>query len=154
MPVVRISCLPADLTEAQLRDLHRAIVIGAVSVPEVGLKDETTMTVLFPSDMMSYGLGTEIIIEVISGVFGEKHLGHKVRSAFADAMVLAVKKFHPQSMVECFILPHNRTDGFSHSRASENYETTEARLRSQVGDAPQETVEPSGPEMSRQKCKG
>ncbi len=136
MPVVRVSCLPGNLTEDNLRDIHRSIVAGAVSVPEVGVKDEKTMTVLFPPDMMQYGLGSEIIIEVISGAFGEKNLGDSVRKKFADAMVLAVKRLFPQAMVECFILAYTRTDGFSHSSASEDYDTASRRLQPPVVPGP------------------
>ena len=135
MPVVRVSCLPWNLTEDNLRDIHRSIVAGAVSVPEVGVKDEKTMTVLFPPDMMEYGLGSEIIVEVISGTFGEKNLEDDVLKRFSNAMVLAVKKFHPQAMVECFILA-SRINGFSHSPASEDYDTASRRLQTPAASSP------------------
>jgi hypothetical protein len=105
MPVVRVSCLPADLTEEQLRDIHKSIVAEAMAMPEFGIKDERHMTVLFPPDMMSYGLGSEIIIEVLSGAFDRFDLGIDSKEKFARAMVRAVKKLHPEPMVECFIHP-------------------------------------------------
>lgn len=112
MPVVKVWCLPPIMKEEQLRELHQAIVAAAVSVPEVGVIDEKTMTTLFPKDMMEYGPGTEIVIEVISGAFEARSLDASVRNRFAESMVRAVKKFFPAAMVECFILPFNREYGF------------------------------------------
>ena len=113
MPIVKVWCLPADLTENQLRDIHKSIVAAAVSVKELGIIDEKSMTTLFPKDMMGYGLGTEIIIEVTSRQFNEH--GPKTRNHFAQALVEAVQKFFPKAMVECFILPFGIMDGFFHS---------------------------------------
>jgi len=61
--IVRVSCLPGNLTEDYLRFLHQKIV--GVSVKAYGIRDETSMLALFPKDMMTYGLGTEIFVEVI-----------------------------------------------------------------------------------------
>jgi len=114
MPVVKVWCLPADLTEEQLQALHRSIVDEAVSMPEFGIKDEKHITVLFPPDMMKYGLGSEIIIEVLTGVFHRLELPDEYKTKFARAMVRAVKRLHPGPMVECFIQPFKQEDGFYH----------------------------------------
>ena len=67
MPVIKVWCLP-QMTEEQLNKLHKNIVQAVVGITELGLKDESDMTCLFPPDMMSYGLGEEIVIEV-TGLF-------------------------------------------------------------------------------------
>jgi hypothetical protein len=130
MPVVKVWCLPDYLSEKDLRAIHKDIVAGAVSVPEVGVRDETSMTVLFPKDMMSYGLGTEVIIEVTSGAFGERNLGVEVRNRFATAMVHAVLKHIKGVMIECFILPYRREDGFYQSPG--NLSVTEGPHHGQI----------------------
>lgn len=111
MPVVKVWCLPDGLSEDDLRTIHKSIVAEAVA-QNVGIKDETTMTVLFPPDMMKYGLGSEIIIEVLTGLFVRQGLGADAREKFAKAMVRAVKKLYHEPMVECFIYPFKREDGF------------------------------------------
>ena len=111
MPVVKVWCLPDGLKEDDLRAIHKSIVAEAVA-QDVGIKDETTMTVLFPPDMMKYGLGSEIIIEVLTGLFVRQGLGADAREKFAKAMVRAIKKLYPKPMVECFIYPFQRRDGF------------------------------------------
>ena len=60
--VVKVWCLPRQ-TEAQLQSLHRALVAATVT-PDIGVKGENDMMVLFPPDMMDYGLGSEILVEV------------------------------------------------------------------------------------------
>jgi|ERR1035437_4106044 hypothetical protein len=119
MPVVKVWNLPPSSTDEERKALRREIVAGAASVPEVSVKDGTNMAVLFPKVMISHGLGTEIIIEVTSGMFAERRLGPKGRRRFAMEMVRAVKKFHREAMVECFILPYRRSDGFYHCKAGE-----------------------------------
>lgn len=119
MPVVKVWCLPAGLTEDQLRALHQSVVNEAVAMPEFGIKDETHMTVLFPKDMMMYGLGSEIIIEVLTGMFHRLELPDEAKTKFARAMVRAVKKLHPEPLVECFITPFKRSDGFYDSPEGE-----------------------------------
>ena len=81
-------------------------------MPEYGIKDERYMTVLFPPDMMKKGLGSEIIIQVLTSMFHRLGSSDEAKVAFARAMVRAVKKFHPNAMVECFIPPFRREDGF------------------------------------------
>ena len=126
MPVVKVWCLPADLTEDRLREIQRAIVVATVSVPDVGVKDEHSMVVLFPKDMMMYGLGTEIIIEIYGCVFEDKQLDTPVRNMLAGLMVSTLKQFFPSAMVECFILPYRSALGFYHSSARQSLNELEA----------------------------
>jgi len=110
MPVIKVWCLPS-MTEKQLRKLHRDIVEAVTLVKELGLKDETEMTCLFPSDMMSYGFGEEIIVEV-TGLFEKPERTDEVRNLLAMFLGGAVRKRFPQARIECFIFPFNPKQGF------------------------------------------
>lgn len=112
MPVIKVWCLP-QVPEEQLRKLHRDIVAAVVSVKELGLKDETEMTCLFPPDMdmMHYGLGEEIIIEV-SGLFEKPDRTKAVRQALAEALGKVARAMFPDAHVECFISSFNPAQGF------------------------------------------
>ena len=48
MPVIKVWCLPADLSEERFRELHKTIVAATVSVHELGLRGEDEMVTLFP----------------------------------------------------------------------------------------------------------
>lgn len=63
MLTIEVKCLP-DTPEEDLRKLYKAIVTSVRSIPELGIKDEIEMLVLFPKDMMQFGLGTNILIEI------------------------------------------------------------------------------------------
>lgn len=111
MPVIKVWCLP-EMEEAKLNDLHQAIV-GAVSgVVELSLKDENDMTTLFPSDLMKYGLGTDIIVE-ITGLDDKPERTHDVLKRLAKNTGESVSSFFPDAKVECFVHPFNHNqNGF------------------------------------------
>jgi hypothetical protein len=112
MPVIKVWCLPANQTEDDLNRLHGAIVEAVISVSELGFKDENDMTCLFPPDLMKYGLGTEIIVE-ISGLFKKSERTRKVRQQLAKSVGEAVKGLYPSTeKVECFVSSINQLDGF------------------------------------------
>ena len=66
--IVKIWCLPVLrdplYQEKQLLELHNMIVATTMGIPEFGVQSEKDMLNLFPADMMKYGLGKEILIEV------------------------------------------------------------------------------------------
>lgn len=103
MPVIKVWCLPSQ-TEEQLRAMHKSIVAAVVAVPELGLKDETEMTTLYPPDLMAYGLGTEIIVEV-TGLFEGPKRTDEVRQRLAEGLGKAIRTFFPDALVECFVHP-------------------------------------------------
>lgn len=118
MPVIKVWCLPADQSEEKLNDLHQSIVSAVISIPELGLKDENDMTCLFVPDLMSYGLGEEIIVE-ISGLFEKPERTDEVRQRLAENVGSNVKKLYPDAKVECFVSSFNPINGFWTS-ATEN----------------------------------
>ena len=110
MPVIKVWCLP-KLSERKLNKVFKGIVSAVESIPELGLKGEKSMTILFPVDMMKYGLGTEIIIEV-TGLFVNQERTNKVRERLAQAIGTTVKELFPKAMVECFVFPFDPSQGF------------------------------------------
>ncbi|MCX6763225.1 MAG: hypothetical protein NTZ97_00610 [Candidatus Moranbacteria bacterium] len=64
IPTVKTWCLPEGLDEKQFVDLHQCIVKVMANFQETGVKNEWDMLALFPRDLMAYGLGTEIKIEI------------------------------------------------------------------------------------------
>jgi hypothetical protein len=111
MPVIKIWCLPANQKEEELRKLHKDIVASVISIRELGLNNENDMTVLFPSDMMSYGLGSEIVIEV-SGLLEKPERTQEVRQRLAQGLGEGTKALYPDAKIECFVQSFNPAQGF------------------------------------------
>jgi hypothetical protein len=106
MPVIKVWCLsPMRDMEDKLRKLYEAIVAAVVEIPELGLKDGRDMTVLFPSDMMQFGLGKDIVVEV-DGLFVKPERTREVRQALALSLVDTIWNWdRTQTIqnVECFV---------------------------------------------------
>lgn len=105
MLVIKVWCLPL-MEEKRLNALHKAIVRGVCGVSELGLKDENDMTTLFPSDLMKYGLGTDIFVE-ITGPDDKPERTQEVRNHLARKVGGAVREFFPGAKVECCVQPFN-----------------------------------------------
>ncbi len=110
MPVIKVWCLPKS-TERKLNQVFEGIVKAVEGVPELGLKGKHSMTVLFPPDMMKFGLGTEIIIEV-TGLFKKPERTAEVRNRLAERLGKTLKEHFPKAMVECFVFPFDPKQGF------------------------------------------
>lgn len=117
MLVIKVWCLPR-FEEAQLKQLHRSLVEAVVGIPKFGVKDEKGMVCLFPSDMMQYGLGEEIIVEV-TGV-KEMWLGNDTESwhQLAARIGYAVREHLPEAHIECFVYGFRPTNGYWSSENS------------------------------------
>lgn len=111
MPIIKVWCLPSGQKEDDLNRLHQAIVKAVTSVNELGLKDQNDMTCLFPPDLMKYGLGEEIIVE-IGGLFQKPERDQKVRYQLAENVGKAVSKLYPKAKTECFVETIDPSDGF------------------------------------------
>ena len=116
MPIVRISCLP-QIPEEQLKKLYQDIVAAVVGIEELGLKNiDHAVTCLFPPDSMSYGLGDEVIIEVI-GLFEKPERTEEVRQRLAVALKDTVDAMFPEAFVECLIYaPFRPAWGYASNR--------------------------------------
>lgn len=112
MPIIKTWCLPPNQTEQDLNRLHKAIVSAVVGIPELGLHDENDITCLFPSDLMAYGLGDEIIVE-ISGLFEKPERTEEVLQYLAKKVGTAVQDLYPgTNKVECLVYSFNPKQGF------------------------------------------
>lgn len=63
MHILKVWCLPQGLTQKQLKKLFDDLIGAMKEVPELVVKDERGALILFPADLMTYGLGTEIYAE-------------------------------------------------------------------------------------------
>jgi phenylpyruvate tautomerase PptA (4-oxalocrotonate tautomerase family) len=111
MPVIKVWCLPLDQKQKDLKRLYSKIVKAVTSVSELDLKDGKDMTILFVPDLMEYGLGAEIIVE-ISGLFERPERTPEVLQRLAENVGSAVKELYPKAKVECFIYTFNPRQGF------------------------------------------
>ncbi len=128
MPVIKVMCLP-KLSEPELNGVFRGVISAVESVPELGLKGERSMTVLFPTDMMEYGLGTDIIVEV-TGLFVKSERTDEVRQRLAQAIGTTVKGLFPKAMVECFVFPFDPTQGFwTNPRMGRRHKPAQGEIR-------------------------
>lgn len=124
MPVIKVWCLP-KVGERKLNQVFKGIVSAVESVSELGLKGEQSMTILFPTDMMKYGLGTEIIVEV-TGLFVKPERTPEVRQRLAEAIRCVIRGFFEKAMVEVFVFPFDPAQGFSmNPRAVQRHKSTE-----------------------------
>lgn len=109
MLTIKTWCLPNDLSEEELNNLHEAIVYAVISIPEVGVKDESKMLNLFPKDMMGYGLGTEIVIEITKVPVNCSRI---ILNKLAKSVTLAVRRMLPKARVlECEATKINKNSG-------------------------------------------
>ncbi len=116
MPIIKLWCLP-PCTEEKLRKVFNDVVYAVTSVKELDLKSMNDMTVLFPPDMMAFGLGTSIVIEV-TGLFEKPERTPEVLSRLAENLGKTVNAHFYGAMVECFIYSFNPSQGFWCTRPS------------------------------------
>ena len=122
MLVIKVWCLP-NLNEIKLNQVFEDLVKAVESVPELGLKGKDSITVLFPPDMMKFGLGTEIIIEV-TGLIEKPECTEEVRNRLAEHLGKTIIKHFPSSMVDCFVFPFDVKQGFwTKPKVSQVYES-------------------------------
>lgn len=111
MLIIKVWCLP-HLEEAQLNQLHQSLVGAVVGIPKFGVKDEKGVVCLFPSDMMQYGLGEEVIVEVT----GVKEMWSRPDTSSWDQLAArlgyAVREHIPNANIECFVYGFRPTNGY------------------------------------------
>ena len=101
--------------KAKLPDLEKfcdTLIQRTASVKELKLT-KNDVSCFFPSDLMSTGLGKEIII-FVEGLFETPERTEEVRALLADKLAECGKKFFPKAdLVECFVKPFNPKLGFA-----------------------------------------
>ena len=110
MIVIKVWCLPSDQSEGDLNRLHQAIVKAAVSIPELRLGDENDMVCLFPTDLMKYGLGEEIIVD-INGLPYIPRKNATVCEQLARCVGESVSVLYPKARIECVVIRFSSSQG-------------------------------------------
>ncbi len=142
-PVLKLWCLP-QIPEDNLVALHKDLVAAAVSVKELKLKSERDLIVLFPSDMMKHGLGSELLVEY----------EHSNEASGEDFDILAaklgnaVKRHRPQAFIQVNVRP-GQPDYEQHSWTSK-LSGTPKLIEKVISVA--ERKQPSLDQMVREKC--
>lgn len=87
-PVIKVWCLP-KLSEEELQQLFVQIRDTLKVVEGSGVKDDESLLVLMPPDSMSFGLGTEILVEATIPLVGNTNLngGDLLENAVAGALL-------------------------------------------------------------------
>ncbi|MEX0917046.1 MAG: hypothetical protein WDZ90_00760 [Candidatus Paceibacterota bacterium] len=115
MPVVRVSCLP-KVSQDELREYHQGIVAAIADISEIGVETEDDVVCLFPKDMMVYGLGSVIEIEVFS-LFEKPERTPEVRQRLAEALCQVTREHFPDTnVIGCTVTPLNPEQGFAVSK--------------------------------------
>lgn len=96
--VIKVWCLP-EQTEKELRSVHRVIVKAVEDVKEFGLKGEESMIVLFPTDMMKYGLGSHILVETETFFRPPSWSGGNPWRKLRDSLYNALSEIFPKAEI-------------------------------------------------------
>lgn len=110
MPVIKVWCLPDDLSEEQLKDLYQKIVARTRAVEQLKL-GEKDITVLFPADRMKFGLGEEIIVE-IGNLFNKPERTDEVLNRLCREVGELLKAEFPNAFVECAVKTISPLNGY------------------------------------------
>jgi hypothetical protein len=113
MLIVKVWCLPKS-SEEELRKIHKAVVAAVISVtgfvPGTSIKSEKDLLVLFPADLMGYGLGDEIAVEVTGIDYRGLSRSNTVQLLRRIGEALAV--IFEKSYVECREIHSDMDDPF------------------------------------------
>lgn len=108
--------MPSGQTEVDLQSLYQKLVEAVLGIAELGLKSRHDITFLFPSDLMTYGLGEEIIVE-ITGLYEKPERTKQVQDHLAQAVGQVIKDAYPNANVEVFVYTFNpAASGFWQNR--------------------------------------
>jgi hypothetical protein len=110
MLIIKVWCLPKNMTEERLKILCKSIITTVEGIAELGLAGKDAITVLFPSDRMEWGLGDEIVAEV--AIFNKPERTEEVRAKLAETIGMLLHGNFPNAKIECFIHPLRRSSGF------------------------------------------
>lgn len=109
-PVVKVWCLP-ESTEEELRALFEKIVETLCPIKNLGINNQTDLVILFPQDMMRYGLGSEIIVEMADFCCGSANFKQVFKKA-TKSMVDILTELYPDAQIQCRLW---RTENSYHS---------------------------------------
>ncbi|MCX6798422.1 MAG: hypothetical protein NTX66_04415 [Candidatus Falkowbacteria bacterium] len=111
MPVLFVHGVSEEMTNKLEEYADTLINTVAHSVKELNLKP-SDVSCFFPKDLMSKGLGEEIII-FVDGLFIKPERTKEVRDRLATAVVQTTYEyFMDANLIECFIRPFDPKQGF------------------------------------------
>ena len=108
-PVIKVYLLP-PWDEDQLQNCFHCLVEAVKSIPVLQVRSEDDVIVLMNQDRMTYGLGTEILIEVDVS----KYLVtiYETEDAIAKALVDVMQALLPDAHIQCKVHPFDTSRGF------------------------------------------
>jgi hypothetical protein len=120
MPIIMVLGTPNEMDQRQLERLCLALRDATALITELNLTHDQ-VSVFFPPDRLTKGLGEEIIINVV-GLFDKPERTPDVRKRLAEMLVKAAQfylneaGFFPQ-LVEAFVNPFDEKQGFAQLQA-------------------------------------
>ena len=104
MLTIKVWCLPA-LSQDKLQDMFWEVVDGVGSVESMVKAGHTgpgNMLILFPSDLMKFGLGTEVLIEV-TGLTDVSLRNIRDLDELAEKLAKIVHRFVHKGQINCCV---------------------------------------------------
>ena len=112
MLTIKVWCLP-ELSQEKLEELFWSFVteINLIKAMEkAGHTGTGKMLVLYPTDKMIMGLGSEVFVEV-DGLSDENICNLAVRNELAEKLGKAVERLLPDAQVDCRVHRPDRLQG-------------------------------------------
>lgn len=111
MPLIIVYGISEQMSR-KLEEFTETLINTVVySVKELQL-EESDVSVSYPKDWMSKGLGEELII-FVDGLFDKPERTENVRNRLAKAITQTANDFFPEAgLIECFIRPFDVKQGF------------------------------------------
>lgn len=114
MPVITVLGIPANWKRDKIIPFWKDIRSCVEKLPELALEPEQ-VSVFFPTDHLSVGLGEEIII-FVDGLFEKPERTKRTINQYARILGRTAKQYFQDALVEVFIRQTNAGKGFWSSR--------------------------------------
>ncbi|MDB5190392.1 MAG: hypothetical protein JWN49_718 [Parcubacteria group bacterium] len=114
-PTATVMGLPNNLSESRLREIHDETVSAFARIPGTGVANECNLLTFFPSDMLQYGLGDEIHIEVTLPMFSSDQVkatrGRITCQRLSDELSNVFFRLFPDAYNQVHVTPLNSMSG-------------------------------------------
>jgi|AP95_1055475.scaffolds.fasta_scaffold17910_3 hypothetical protein len=114
---VKVWCLPRDSGEEALQKLFQDILQSLIDFGDIGVHDKDDAIIMFPADLMDWGLGIDIRMEVLGLPDEQKLRLLQYLNILAEKVGGVVSAHLPDATVDCIVTsPYNDQSGFWTSR--------------------------------------